>query len=453
MDKAIFNLIEREGDRQKQVLEMIPSENYCSKQVLDALGSVLVNKYSEGYSGHRYYQGNQVIDEIENLAMERAKELFGVPYANVQPYSGSPANAAVYFALLNPGDTLMGMSLSAGGHLTHGHPDITFSGKYFKSIQYGVYRDPKCKMSGKYCVCGRCGFIDYDEVERMALLEKPKIIVCGATAYPRIFDFERFGKIADKVGAYLLADISHIAGLIVGEVHPSPVPYADIVMTTTHKTLRGPRGAILMVTKKGAKKDPDLAKKIDRAVFPGFQGGPHDNNTAAIAVCLNEAAGPEFKKYAKAIVKNAKALAKELTKYGYQLVSNGTENHLLLIDFQNLRLNGAIVAEALEMANIVVNKNSVPGDSMPPFYPSGIRLGTPAITTRGMTDVEMVKIGAFMDEVLREVRNYKTPLKLPTTADLRKFIRESILELSENEFIHGVGKQVAVLTKKFPVPA
>ena len=362
VDPQIYELIREEEKRQEEVLEMIPSENYTSKAVMEALGSVLTNKYSEGYPRKRYYQGNRIIDSIETLAQERAKKLFGVPHANVQPYSGSPANAAVYFALLEPfKDKIMGLSLAFGGHLTHGSP-VSFSGKYFNIVPY--------ELNEK-------GLLDYDKIKDLATSEKPKIIVCGATAYPRIIDFKKFGEIADGIGAYLLADISHIAGLIVGETHPSPVSYSDVIITTTHKTLRGPRGAMIMVTDKGLKKDPELADKIDKAVFPGLQGGPHDNQTAAIAVALREAQDKLFKVYIEQVVRNAKALSKELLKFGFSLVSGGTDNHLLLIDLSNKKanpakggVNGALVAYALEVAGIVVNKNAVPNDPMPPFYPS-----------------------------------------------------------------------------------
>ena len=297
VDPQIYELIREEEKRQEEVLEMIPSENYTSKAVMEALGSVLTNKYSEGYPRKRYYQGNRIIDSIETLAQERAKKLFGVPHANVQPYSGSPANAAVYFALLEPfKDKIMGLSLAFGGHLTHGSP-VSFSGKYFNIVPY--------ELNEK-------GLLDYDKIKDLATSEKPKIIVCGATAYPRIIDFKKFGEIADGIGAYLLADISHIAGLIVGETHPSPVSYSDVIITTTHKTLRGPRGAMIMVTDKGLKKDPELADKIDKAVFPGLQGGPHDNQTAAIAVALREAQDKLFKVYIEQVVRKAKALSKEL---------------------------------------------------------------------------------------------------------------------------------------------
>jgi len=383
----ISSLIKKEEKRQWETLMLIPSENYTSPEVRKAVGSVLMHKYSEGYPGRRYYQGNKFIDEIENLAIERAKKLFKVPHANVQPYSGSPANAAVYFGLLNPGDTIMGMSLSAGGHLTHGHPKITFSGKYFKSIQYGVDKD---------------GFIDYVQVGQLAQKCKPKLIIAGTTAYPRVLNWEKFAQIADSVGAILMADISHIAGLVAGGVHPSPVDYAHVITTTTHKTLRGPRGAIIMVTQKGLEKDADMARKIDRAVFPGLQGGPHDNTTAGIAICLNEALQPSFKKYAKKVVANAKTLADELIKLGFKLATGGTDNHIILIDLRNKAISGKDAAVLLEKAGIVVNYNAVPNDPNPPFNPSGIRLGTPAITTLGMGEKEMEMIAKWINEVVHE---------------------------------------------------
>src|SRR3989338_8000503 len=339
IDPQIAKLIKEEEKRQTEVLEMIPSENYASRAVMETLGTVLTNKYSEGYPKKRYYQGNKIIDEVEQLAIDRAKKLFNVPYVNVQPHSGSPANLAVYLAVCKPGiDKIIGLSLAFGGHLTHGQPQSA-TGQFFKSTQYELSRD---------------GLLDFDAIEKIATKEKPKIIVCGYTAYPRIIDFKRFGQIADSVGAYLLADISHITGLIIAGVHPDPAPYADIIMTTTHKTLRGPRGAIIMVTDKGLKKDPDLGKKIDSAIIPGLQGGPHDNQTAAIAVALREASTPKFKKYGEQVVANAKMLANKLNEFGFDLVGGGTDNHLLLIDLTNKNVNGAVAAFALEVANIVV---------------------------------------------------------------------------------------------------
>ncbi len=384
MDK-ITSLIKLEEKRQKETLMMIPSENYTYPEVRTAVGSVLMHKYSEGYPGKRYYQGNEFIDEIENIAIEAAMKLFKVPHANVQPYSGSPANAAVYMALMNPGETLMGMSLSAGGHLTHGHPKITFSGKFFNSVQYGVTKD---------------GWIDYDEVKKLAKHEKPKVIVAGLTAYPRNIDWKKFAEIADSVGAYLVADISHIAGLVAASIIPSPIPFVHVVTTTTHKTLRGPRGAIIMVTKKGIEKDLDLPKKIDRAVFPGMQGGPHNNTTAGIAIALEKAQKQEFKKYAKNIVSNAKNLAEELKKNNFNLVTDGTDNHLVLIDLRNKNIGGKDAAILLEKAGIVVNYNAIPFDPNPPMNPSGIRLGTPAISVRGMGKTEMKLIAKWMSDVI-----------------------------------------------------
>ncbi|MBI4096446.1 MAG: serine hydroxymethyltransferase [Candidatus Levybacteria bacterium] len=441
VDPWIFDLIKQEEKRQEDVLEMIPSENYASPAVMEALGSVLTNKYSEGYAKKRYYQGNKFIDSVEILAMERAKKLFGVAHVNVQPYSGSPANTAVYFALLQPKDKIMGLSLAFGGHLTHGSP-VSFSGKYFTIVSYELDKN---------------GYLDYGAIEKLALKEKPKIIVCGATAYPRIIDFKRFGEIADKVGAYLLADISHITGLIIAGAHPSPAPHVHIIMTTTHKTLRGPRGAMLMVTQKGLKKDPELGDKIDKAVFPGLQGGPHDNQTAAIAVALLEASKASFKKYGQQIVKNAKVLADELASFDFNLISGGTDNHLLLIDLSNKKVNGAVAALALEVAGIVVNKNAVPEDTLPPFYPSGIRLGTPAITTRGMKEKEMVKIGKWINEVISEVSNQVLPNdngfdKLTIKEKRKEFWRRFRVDVIKNKKLLKIAKEVKYLCQKFPLP-
>lgn len=433
-DPIVYKLIKQEEKRQKEVLEMIPSENYASQEVMEALGTILVDKYSEGYPKKRYYQGNKVADEVEILAEERAKKLFGVPYVNVQPYSGSPANSAVFLALLEPlKDKIMGLSLSFGGHLTHGSP-VSFSGKVFKAIPYTLGKD---------------GLLDYKEIEKIALKEKPKLIVCGFTAYPRVIDFKKFSQIAAKVNAYLLADISHIGGLVAAGVHPTPVPYVDIIMTTTHKTLRGPRGAMLMVTKKGLKKDPELAEKIDKAVFPGLQGGPHDNQTAAIAVALGEALKPSFKKYAAQVVLNARKLATELNKYDFKLVSGGTDNHLLLIDLSNKNVNGAVAAFTLEVAGIVVNKNSVPNDLMPPFYPSGIRLGTPAITTRGLKEKDMINVASWINSAINEVKDYQLP---KDKIDRKKFWIKFKKEIVLNKNLLEISRQVKKLTSKHPLP-
>lgn len=432
-DPQIAKLISLEGKRQTEVLEMIPSENYASRTVMEALGTVLTNKYSEGYPKKRYYQGNAIVDEVEILAQDRAKALFGVPHANVQPYSGSPANTAIYFALLDPlKDKIMGLSLAFGGHLTHGSP-VSISGKYFKAVAYGLDKN---------------GLLDYDAIEKQAVREKPKIIVCGYTAYPKIIDFPRFGQIADRAGAYLLADISHIAGLVAAGVHPSPVPHAHIVMTTTHKTLRGPRGAMIMVTDRGTKYDPELAEKIDKAVFPGLQGGPHDNQTAAIAVALKEASSPSFKKYAAQIVKNSKALASALSTFHFDLSGGGSDNHLILIDLRSKGVNGTIAAIALEVAGIVVNKNAVPFDPNPPFYPSGIRLGTPAITTRGMKETEMKKIAAWISAAIDEVKGEK----LPDAKEKRtEFVRDFKIRITKNRKLLKIAQEVKTLTKNFPI--
>jgi len=357
---------------------MIPSENYASPAVLEALGSILTNKYSEGYPGKRYYGGNEYIDRIEVLAQERAKALFGAEHVNVQPYSGSPANQAVYLAFANPGDTVMGMSLPMGGHLTHGW-NVNFSGRLYHAVQYGVHRETH--------------LIDYDEVWRLAQEHKPKLLWAGATAYPRFFDFPRLAEIAHSVGALFCADIAHVAGLIIAGVHPSPFPYADIVTTTTHKTLRGPRGALIMCK-------ADFAEPIDKAVFPGLQGGPHDHQTAAIAVCLKEAAQPEFKEYGAQVVKNCQALADEMLRLGFTLITGGTDNHLILVDLTNKGVTGKAAQNALDSAGITVNRNTIPFDPRPPFNPSGIRLGTPALTTRGMKETEMRQIARWIAQVI-----------------------------------------------------
>jgi glycine hydroxymethyltransferase len=396
---VISDLIKKEEQRQHDTLMMIPSENYASKAVMEAVGSVLMNKYSEGYPGKRYYQGNKYIDEIENIAIEKAKKLFNVEHVNVQPYSGSPANSAVLFALMSDPPShkasegrgkIMGLKLSSGGHLTHGHPDITFSGKFFDSVQFGTDDN---------------GIIDYDVVEQIAKEQRPKVMFIGTTAYPLILDWKRFAEIADSIGAWLVADISHVAGLVVAGVYPSPVNYAHIITTTTHKTLRGPRGAMIMVTKKGLEKDAELAKKIDRAVFPGLQGGPHNNTTAGIAICLEEADTAEFKKYGEQIVLNAKVLAEELVKGGLTIVTGKTECHLIVVDLRPQKLSGSLVAEELEKVGIIVNKNSVPNDTASPFNPSGIRLGTAAITTKGMKEEDMKLIAKRIVDVINSLKS------------------------------------------------
>jgi glycine hydroxymethyltransferase len=377
-DPEIAGLINGEARRQSEKMRLIPSENYVSLAVLEACGTVLTNKYSEGYPGRRYYEGQQFIDPIETIAIERAQALFGVDHANVQPYSGSPANLAVYLAFAQPGDTIMGMALPMGGHLTHGAA-VSVAGRWFRPVQYGVRRDT--------------GRIDFDEVRDLALRERPKIIFAGGTAVPRTIDFPAFAEIAAEAGAVLVADIAHIAGLIAGGAHPSPVGYAPVITTTTHKTLRGPRGAMIMT-------DAEHASPIDKAVFPGLQGGPHNHTTAAIAVALHEAAAPSFRAYAAQVVANAAALAVALRERGYDLVSGGTDNHLLLADLTSKGIGGKPAAKALDRAGIELNFNTVPFDSRRPFDPSGIRLGTPAITTRGLTEQHMPQLAAWMDEAI-----------------------------------------------------
>ena len=397
-DPAVAGLIQDEIARQSETICLIPSENYVSRAVLEAMGSVFTNKYSEGYAGRRYYEGQQLVDRLEPLAVERAKEVFGVEHANVQPYSGSPANLAVYLAHLEPGDTVMGMALPMGGHLTHGW-NVSITGRWFRSVQYGVRRDT--------------GRVDLDEVRALARRERPKLIFCGGTAIPRTIDFEGFAEIAGEVGAMLVADIAHVAGLIAGGAHPSPVGHADVLSTTTHKTLRGPRGAILM---SDAKHGPAL----DRAVFPGLQGGPHNHTTAAIAVALGEALDPQFADYARRTVANAKALADALLERGFDLVSGGTDNHLILVDLTNKGVPGKPAAQALDRARITTNYNTVPFDPRKPFDPSGIRIGTPAATTRGMGEKEMERIASWIEAGIDAARREDAATIERIAADVRE---------------------------------
>ena len=381
-DKVLENLIKKEVKRQKETINLIASENFVSKDVLEALGSALTNKYSEGYPKKRYYAGNEIIDQIEILAQERARKVFRLAqhwHINIQPYSGSPANLAVYVALVPKNKKIMGMSLETGGHLTHGHK-VSITGKFWKQITYGVNRKTER--------------LDYNEILKIAKKEKPALIIAGATAYSRKIDFKKFRKIADIVGAYLMVDMSHIAGLVAGGAHPSPFKYADVVTATTHKTLRGPRGAIIFCRK-------ELAEKIDRAVFPGLQGGPHNNQIAAIAAALKEAMRPSFKKYAKQVVKNTKILANELKKKGWEIISGGTDTHLFLMDTWSRGISGKEASEKLEKAGIIVNKNTIPFDTRKPYDPSGIRLGTPTVTTLGMKEKDMKKIAEKIDVILK----------------------------------------------------
>ncbi|MEU3447057.1 serine hydroxymethyltransferase [Streptomyces thermolilacinus] len=374
-DPELARLVTAEERLQADTLRLIPSENYVSAAVLEASGTVLQNKYSEGYAGRRYYEGQQVIDQVERLATDRAKAVFGVDHANVQPYSGSPANLAVYLAFAEPGDTVMGMALPMGGHLTHGW-GVSATGSWFRGVQYGVRRDT--------------GLIDFDEVRDLALKERPKVIFCGGTALPRTIDFAAFAEIAREAGAVLVADIAHIAGLVAGGAHPSPVPHVDVVSTTTHKTLRGPRGAMLMCRE-------EHARAIDKAVFPGLQGGPHNQTTAAIAVALHEASQPAFRDYAHQVVANARALAAALLDRGFDLVSGGTDNHLVLIDLTGKDVPGKTAAKALDRAGVVVNYNTVPYDPRKPFDPSGIRVGTPSLTSRGLGTEHMAAVADWID--------------------------------------------------------
>jgi len=403
-DPQIYELMRQEEARQSGSIRLIPSENYVSKAVILASGSCLTNKYAEGYPGKRYYEGQQVTDLIERTARERVKKIFKADHANVQPYSGSVANLAAYVALIKPGDTIMGMSLVHGGHLTHGWK-VSVTSKFYNSVPYPVDHDT--------------GRLDFDHIEALAKKHRPKLIISGATAYPREIDFEIFGQIAKKVGAYHVSDIAHVAGLVVAGIHKSPVPYSDVVSTTSHKTLRGPRGGMLLCK-------AEHAENVDKAVFPGLQGGPHMHTLTAIAVAMAEADTPEFVAYAKQIVKNAKALANKLLEYGFNLVSGGTDNHLMLVDLRNKNVTGRKVAKALDRARIVTNYNTVPGDPAPPSNPSGLRLGTPAITTRGMKEPEAEQIATLMNKVVENIDN------------------ETVIE--------EVGKEVLLLCSRFRVP-
>ena len=401
----IFKYIEDESKRQREGIELIASENYVSPSVLTAMGSILTNKYSEGYPDKRYYGGNEYIDKIENECISRAKEVFKADHINVQPYSGSPANLAVHLAFLNPGDRTMGMDLSAGGHLTHGFK-VSISGKYFNSVSYGVNEN---------------GYINYDEVRKLAISHRPKLIWSGFSAYSRVIDWKEFRKIADEVGAILVADISHVAGLIVAGQYPSPIGIADVVTTTTHKTLRGPRGAIIMC-------NGIYGEVIDKAVFPGLQGGPHNHTTAGIAVALEEAKSNEFKEYAKQVILNSKALANSLIDKGFNIVSGGTDNHLFLVDtIKSVNMSGKEVSDILESVNITVNKNSIPHDERKPWDPSGIRIGTPAITTRGMKEKDMVKISEYINRVLRD-----------TSKENINLIKKEVKEFTKDFHIPGI---------------
>ena len=402
-DSEVYEFIGKELNRQRQSIELIASENFVSKAVMEAQGSVLTNKYAEGYPKKRYYGGCNYIDSIEQIAIDRIKDIFKAEYANVQPHSGSQANMAIFYAFLNPGDTVLGMDLSHGGHLTHGSP-VNFSGKYFNIIPYGVNKNTET--------------IDYDELRKIALNNKPKMIIAGASAYPRIIDFKKFRDIADEAGCYLMVDMAHIAGLVAADLHPSPIPYADFVTTTTHKTLRGPRGGIILAKAK-------YEKELNSAIFPGIQGGPLEHIIAAKAVAFKEAMSEEFKDYQRQVVFNATALADTLKNNGFELISDGTDNHLMLVDFRKSEMTGKQAEALLDEVGITVNKNKVPFDERSPFVTSGIRIGTPAVTTRDMKEGEMVKIGELIAEVLHNLNN------------------ESIKD--------GVKKEVRLLCDKFPL--
>lgn len=394
-DPEVYEAVMNEANRQRNKIELIASENFVSETVMETNGTPLTNKYAEGYPGKRYYGGCEFVDVVETLAIERAKKLFGAGYANVQPHSGAQANMAVFFALLTPGDTVLSMSLDHGGHLSHGSP-VNMSGKYFNIVPYGVTEDTNT--------------IDYDAVRKLALESKPKLILAGASAYPRIIDFEKFAEIAKEVGAYFMVDMAHIAGLVAAGYHPSPMPYADVVTTTTHKTLRGPRGGLILTN------DEELAKKFNKAIFPGIQGGPLMHTIAAKAVCFGEALKPEFKQYAEQIVKNAQALAKQLLEEGFKLVSGGTDNHLMLVNLTDMNVTGKEAEKMLDEVGITVNKNAIPFDTRSPFITSGIRIGTPATTSRGFDEEDMVEVGKLIGMTIKDFEGNKEEVKARVAA-------------------------------------
>lgn len=434
MSDIIFQLIEQEEQRQKEMIGLIPSENHFSPEVAQVLSSSLSSKYAEGYPGRRYYEGNQIVDEIETLAVERLKSLFGAPYVNAQPHSGSPANSAIQFALLEPGDTLMGLQLGSGGHLTHGHPHVTFSGKFFNSVQYGL--DAQAR-------------IDFDQLLALAKEHKPKVIIAGTTSYPFVLDFAKFREVADAVGAWLVADISHITALVIGGEHPSPMPYADVVMTTTHKTFRGPRGAAILVTERGLERDPKLGSNIDKAIIPGLQGGPHLATIAGIAIAARQAAQPDFKSYARQIRKNAGALAGTLLQQGLKLVGDGTENHLMVVDLTPFSDGlGTQVAFALDVAGIYANRNAIPNEPCSPFYPSGLRIGTPLVTTRGMKEAEMEKIGLWIARVVEHVKNDTLPSDKKERAP---FVKAFQAKAVADPYLQSIRQDVKEMATRFPL--
>ena len=434
-----FELIEKETQRQNDTLQMIPSENYASAAVREAMGSVFTNKYAEGYPGKRYYQGNEVVDELENLCREKAKKLFEVPHVNVQPLSGSPANLAILKALMDKNDIQMSQHLTTGGHLSMGW-EASITGEYSKTVHYFLDQN---------------GEVDWEQLYRLAREHKPKLIWSGRTGYTRIFQWEKYARIADEIGAYFVADISHIGGLVAGGVHPSPVPFAHVVMTTTHKTLRGPRGAMIMVTEKGKKKDSELESKIDKAVFPGVQGGPHMENIAALTIALTEASTPGFGTYAKQIVINAKALATYLSFNNFHMIGGETENHMIWIDLTNKGIDGWSAAWALEYAGIIANRQTVPGEKRSPYYPSGLRLGTPAVTTRGMKEGEMLLIAQWINNVISNLQYSMSNKYKDIGSDDKKkdqVARKHFkLEMKEDKKLLETAGEVKELCRKFPV--
>ncbi|OGL73780.1 hypothetical protein A3E39_03535 [Candidatus Uhrbacteria bacterium RIFCSPHIGHO2_12_FULL_60_25] len=434
-DPDIAQLVLDETRRQEDGLTLIPSENHTSGAVLEALATVFTDKYAEGYPGRRYYAGNEVADRLETLVVERAKTLFGVPYVNVQPYSGSPANFAVYLATIDPGDAFMGLDLLSGGHLTHGWK-ASATAKLWKSVPYRLTAD---------------GRFDFEHMMKLAREHRPKLIWCGGTALPRTIPWAEFAKVADAVGAYLVADISHIAGLIAGGAHESPMPYVHVTTTTTHKTLRGPRGAMIMVTQKGLDKDADLPSKIDKAIIPGFQGGPHLNTVAGIGVALHEAMQPGFKDYAARIVENAHALADALTEAGFTLVSGGTDNHLILMDLSPTGIGrGMLFHSGLERMGLYANKNAVPNDQSSPFYPSGLRLGTPAATTRGMTTADMKQVASWIAQFAEHVKDIQVPAD---KAERQRILKAFDRSLITDPFYETLRGEVRNLCRRYPIPA
>lgn len=434
MSDIIYELIEQEEARQRAMIGLIPSENHFSPAVATVLSSSLSSKYAEGYPGRRYYEGNQIVDQIENQAIDRLKSLFNVPFANVQAHSGSPANTAIQFALMEPGETLMGLQLGSGGHLTHGHPGVTFSGKYYHSVQYGLDESAR---------------IDFDAMLALAKEHQPKVIIAGTTSYPFALDFAKFRKVADAVGAWLVADISHITALVLGGEHPTPVPYADVIMSTTHKTFRGPRGAMILVTERGMERDAKLGSKINSAIIPGLQGGPHLASVAGIAIAAAEAAQPTFKSYATQVRRNATAMAEAMMAAGLKLVGDGTENHLMVVDFTPFSDGlGTQVAFALDVAGIYANRNAIPNEPCSPFYPSGLRVGTPLVTTRGMKEAEMRQIAQWIADVTHHVKDEVLP---ENTKERSAFIRDFKARAQADPKLLEIRANVEQLATQYPL--